>query len=275
VSDFAGARVALLEARQGSDLVRLIERKGGTPVWVPAVREVKVTTGPEISAFVDALTRGDCPVVVFQTGVGVNLLMQEAEQLGRLEELVEALQGLTTVARGPKPGAALSQRGLRASVGTRSPYTTTDLLEAMAGLPVRDTCVALINYGERNEALCGELRRRGARLKELNLYEWAMPETVERLRQLVHEILSGVVDAIAFTSQIQARHLFQVARGMGLATALARALNDRIIVASVGPTCTAVLQELGVTPHVAPERPKMGPMVTALGEHLENRSRRQ
>jgi uroporphyrinogen-III synthase len=102
-----------------------------------------------------------------------------------------------------------------------------------------------------------------------------MPETVERLRQLVHEILGDAVDAIAFTSQIQARHLFQVAREMGLATALARALNDRIIVASVGPTCTAVLQELGVTPHVAPERPKMGPMVTALGEHLENRSRRQ
>ena len=60
--------------------------------------------------------------------------MQEAERLGRLEELVEALKRLTTVARGPKPGAALSQRGLRASVGTRSPYTTTDLLEAMAGL---------------------------------------------------------------------------------------------------------------------------------------------
>ena len=119
--------------------------------------------------------------------------------------------------------------------------------------------------------MCGELRRRGARLKEVKLYEWALPETVGRLRLLVHEILDGGVDAVAFTSQIQARHLFHVAREMGLATALARALNDRIIVASVGPTCTAVLRELGVTPHVAPERPKMGPMVTALGEHLRNR----
>jgi uroporphyrinogen-III synthase len=240
-------------------------------VWVPAVREVKVTSGPEVSAFLDGLTRREYPVVVFQTGVGVNLLMQEAEQLGRLEELVEALKRVTTVARGPKPGAALSQRGLRASVGTRSPYTTGDLLEAMAALPLQDTCVALVNYGERNEALSGELRRRGARLKELQLYEWAMPEAVEPLRRLVHQILDGVVDAIAFTSQIQARHLFRVAEEMGLAVALARALNARIVVASVGPTCTAVLRELGVTPHVAPERPKMGPMVTALGEHLRNR----
>jgi uroporphyrinogen-III synthase len=271
MSDFAGARVALLEARQGSDLVGLVRRKGGTPIWVPAVREVRVTSGPEVSAFIDGLTRGECPVVVFQTGVGVNLLMKEAEQLGCLDELVEALKRVTTVARGPKPGAALSQRGLRASIGTRSPYTTTDLLEAMAGLPLEGTCVALINYGERNEALSEELRRRGARLEELQLYEWAMPEAIEPLRRLVREILDGVVDAIAFTSQIQARHLFRVAEEMGLATALARALNARIVVASVGPTCTAVLQALGVTPHVAPERPKMGPMVTALGEHLRSR----
>jgi uroporphyrinogen-III synthase len=108
-------------------------------------------------------------------------------------------------------------------------------------------------------------------MEELQLYEWAMPEPVEPLRRLVQEILDGGVDAIAFTSQIQARHLVRIAEEMGLATALARALNARIVVASVGPTCTAVLQELGVTPHVAPERPKMGPMVTALGEHLRNR----
>jgi uroporphyrinogen-III synthase len=271
MSDFAGARVALLEARQGSELVGLVRRKGGMPVWVPAVREVKVTSGPQVSAFIDALACGECPIVVFQTGVGVNLLMKEAEQLDRLNALVEALKAVTTVARGPKPGAALSQRGLRATVGTPSPYTTADLLEAMAGLRLQGRGVALINYGEPNEALSDELRRRGARLEELQLYEWAMPDAIEPLRRLVREILDGGLDAIAFTSQIQARHLFRVADEMGLATALAGALNARIVVASVGPTCTAVLQELGVNPHVAPGRPKMGPMVTALGEHLRAR----
>jgi uroporphyrinogen-III synthase len=273
VSDLAGARVALLEARQGTELAGLVRRKGGTPVWVPAVKERRVASGPEVAAFLDALTQGECPVVVFQTGAGVNFLMQEAEQLGRLPELVEALQRVTTVARGPKPGAALSQRGLRVSIGTRPPYTTADLLDAMAVLSLEDTCVALINYGERNDALCAELRRRGARLKELRLYEWTMPDDVARLQRLVHELLDGVIDAIAFTSQIQARHLFRTAEEMGRAPALARALNTRLVVASVGPTCTAVLQELGVTPHVVPVRPKMGPMVAALGEHLRSRGR--
>jgi uroporphyrinogen-III synthase len=267
----AEARIALLEARQGSELVGLIRRHGGTPVWVPAVREVKVVSGRQVLAFVDAVARGACPVVVFQTGVGVNLLMKEAEQLGRLDELVEALRRVTTVARGPKPGAALSQRGLRATIGTRSPYTTADLLDAVAELPLAGVTVALVNYGERNELLSQELQRRGARLEELQLYEWAMPEAVEPLRRLVRELLDGVLDAIAFTSQIQARHLFQVAGEMGVGTALTRALNTRVVVASVGPTCTAALEELGVTPHVVPARPKMGPMITALGEHLRSR----
>jgi uroporphyrinogen-III synthase len=269
--DLAGARVALLEARQGSELAGLIRRRGGVPVWVPALREVKATPGPELSAFLDALSRGECPVVVFQTGVGVNLLMQEAEQLGRLDELVATLRRVTTVARGPKPGAALSQRGLRASVGTRSPYTTADLLEAMAGLELRDTCVALVNYGERNELLCAELRRRGARPRELQLYEWAMPESVEPLRQLVRDLLDGAVDAVAFTSQIQARHLFRIAEQMGSSVSVAEALNGRVATASVGPTCTAVLRDLGVAPHVEPERPKMGPLVAALADHLWER----
>ena len=271
--DLGGARIALLEARQGTELADLIRRRGGEPVWVPALRELKAAGGPELSHFIDALGQGRCPVVVFQTGVGVNLLMEEAERVGRLEELVTGLRGVTTVARGPKPGAALSQRGLRATLGIRSPYTTADLLAGMEALDLKDVGVAVIHYGERNVPLCDELRRRGARLLELQLYEWAMPETVEPLQALVQDVLDGRMDAVAFTSQIQARHLFRVAEELGLVMPLAQALNRRTVTASVGPTCTAVLRKLGVTPHVAPERPKMGPMVAALAEHLRDRRR--
>ena len=269
--DLAGARIALLEARQGSELADLIRRRGGEPVWVPALRELKAAGAPELSAFLDLLEQERCRVVVFQTGVGVNLLMEEAERLGRLEELVSALRRVITVARGPKPGAALSRRGLRASLGTPSPYTTADLLAAMAALDLADVGVAVIHYGERNEPLCDGLRRGGAKLIELQLYRWAMPERVEPLRALVREVLEGRLDAVAFTSQIQARHLFRAAEELGLVMPLARALNRRTVTASVGPTCTAVLRELGVTPHVAPERPKMGPMVAALAQHLRER----
>ena len=78
-------------------------------------------------------------------------------------------------------------------------------------------------------------------------------------------------DALAVTTQAQARHLFRVAESMGAAAELARALREGVVVAAVGPTCDQVLRELGVPPQVVPEQPKMGPMVLALAEYLSRR----
>lgn len=264
----AGARVGVLEARYGSDLIRLIADHGGAPVWAPALREAPVDCGAEAGAFIDRLERASNPIVVFQTGAGVNALFALADRLGRTARLTGLLRGAVTVARGPKPGAALSQRGIRASVQTREPYTTAELLAALAELPVKDVWVGVVHYGERNEALIDALRSRGARLEELQVYRWTMPENVEPLRVLVREVVAGRIDAVAFTSQVQARHLFQIAQEMGLGTPLARALNSTTVVASVGPICSGALRALGVTPRVEPERPKMRPLVTALARYL-------
>jgi uroporphyrinogen-III synthase len=85
----------------------------------------------------------------------------------------------------------------------------------------------------------------------------------------VERVVAGEVEAVAFTSQVQVRHLLQVAALSGRAGALVAALNLRCVVAAVGPTCAAALEAAGVAPRVVPSNPKMGPMVVALAEHLE------
>ena len=87
---------------------------------------------------------------------------------------------------------------------------------------------------------------------------------------LVRELLEDRIDAVAFTNQIQVRHLFQVAAEMNLADRLKEKLSrGDTVVAAVGPVCAEALQALGVTPDVIPARPKMGPMITALAEYFE------
>jgi uroporphyrinogen-III synthase len=86
------------------------------------------------------------------------------------------------------------------------------------------------------------------------------------LQNLIDDCLRKRVDAIVFTSQVQVRHLFLVASRMGCEHQLAMALQKNIVVASVGPTCTAILQQYGVAPHVVPEHPKMGHLVKALAD---------
>jgi uroporphyrinogen-III synthase len=83
------------------------------------------------------------------------------------------------------------------------------------------------------------------------------------------------IDALAITCQIQFRHLYHVAERMELERELVRALNDRVVVGAVGPTCRAILEAYGVQPHVMPEHPKMGPLVAALMRHLDQRAQRR
>jgi uroporphyrinogen-III synthase len=261
-----GARVALLESRLSAELAELVRRMGGTPVSAPSVREVPRPA--ETAAFIDGLAAGRFRVVVFQTGVGASALLREAERQQRLADVLGALRGTTLVCRGPKPTAVVRRYGLEPTIVPVKPFTSKELLEALAPVELAGEDVALVHYGERNTALADALRARGATLAEVCPYEWALPEDLDALRAIVRDPASQF-DAIAFTSQVQVRNLFAVAADMGLADALATALSDDVIVAAVGPVCADALKAVGVTPDVQPADPKMGPLLAALADYIE------
>jgi uroporphyrinogen-III synthase len=257
-----------------SELATLVTRLGGEPVCAPAVREVALEAGPAIARLIERLSAGALQVILFQTGVGVKALLKAAEHLNRLEELLSALRRMTTVARGPKPSAVLKQNQVPITVSIQEPFTTKEILAALDGLELQGKGVALLHYGERNVPLAEALVGRGAQLEEVCLYEWQLPDDLEPLRMLIGEIISGRVDAVAFTSQIQVRHLFQIAAELGKAEALRHSLNAETVVAAVGPTCAAAIQSFGVKPQIVPQPPKMGPMVLALAEYFEQQGNR-
>lgn len=267
MSDLRGARVAILDGRRKEEMAGLVRRHGGEPYSVPAVREAPLDCRAAVAGFLDGLARGECDTVVFSTGPGATGLFAEAERLGRLPELLAALGGVTVVCRSNKPAAVLRRHGVPIAAMAREPHTTPEVLDALAPLGLDGRRLALVHYGERNVELAVALRARCARLAELCLYEWLPPEDLTPLRALVRDLLTGRVDAITFTSQVQARRLFQVAADLGVADDLAAALNARTVVASVAPVCEAALRRLGVTPHVVPEHPKMGHLVAALARH--------
>jgi uroporphyrinogen-III synthase len=192
-----GVRVALLEGRMSGELAGLVRRYGGEPYCVPAVREAALDCSAEVAELLDFLEGGK--VVVFQTGVGAEALFLEAERLGRLDDLLAALGRGVVACRGPKPGAVLAKRRVRVDVKAEEPYTTANLLDALAGAGVADADVAVLQYGERNAALSDALGALGARVRELCLYEWLLPEDAGPLRALVGEIVAGQVPAAAFT----------------------------------------------------------------------------
>jgi uroporphyrinogen-III synthase len=254
------------------ELARLVEKHGGEPRCVPTVRECPEVSAPEIDQLVTDLEAGAWNVVVFPTGVAVALVFEMADELGKRPELVSALRGVTTVCRGPKPTAALRGFGVLPTLTARESFTSAELLDALATIDVGRRHVLLFCCGERHETLAETLIARGAELSERWLYRWRLPEDTSDMERLVDELVAGSIDGIAITCQIQFRHLREVADRMGKARELVRALDERVVVGAVGPTCRAVLNAYGVRVRVQPEHPKMGPLVVSLMRHLHQRN---
>nr|BBH86592.1 hypothetical protein KTC_13430 [Thermosporothrix sp. COM3] len=265
---FHEATVALLESRMSDEMANLIRRFGGTPYSVSSVRELPVQDEGQIEAFIRLLLDKEADIVIFSTGKSASLLLQAAEERGQLPALLEALRQMQVFCRGPKPYAVLKKHDVPVALQAPAPHTTETLLEAMKGLEMRSKRVALLHHGERNEALVRALREREAAVNELCLYVWQLPEDTGPLRKLVHELIAGDVHAIVFTSQVQVRHLLLIAQEEARENELIQALNERVIVGSVGPVCTAMLNQYGVRPHVVPDHPKMGHLVKALAQYM-------
>lgn len=265
----AGARVGLLEGRMARELADLVRRHNGVPVMAPAVREVSLEASGVVGQLIDRLHDGRIEVVLFLTGAGADSLFSAAEKSGRLSELEEGLRDGVIVCRGHKPRAALKRRGLPCAVLVPEPYTTADVIGTLAAQSPGGRGVAVIHYGERNPAIGDALAEWGSEVLDVCLYEWALPEDTTPMEALIEAIVAGEVDAAAFTSQVQVRHLFEVAGRMGRTLKLMHALNTLTAVAAVGPTCADALRAAGVTPRVVPGNPKMGPMVVALAEHIQ------
>ncbi len=250
------------------ELAGLVRRHGGVPCSVPAVHETPLDCSQEVCRLLDRLERSQIDMAVFLTGAGVQALCAEAERLGRLPALISGLNRVTIACRGPKPAAALAQIGVSVTVRAAEPFTSTELLAALGESEPGGKAILLVHYGEREGRLAEALRGRGARVDELCLYEWQLPDDLGPLRTLVVEIIAGRIDAVAFTSQVQARHLFAVAAQMRLTDKLRDALNRSTVVASLAPTCAGTLLALGVQPHVVPEHSKSGHLIVALARHF-------
>ena len=267
-----GSRVALFESRRSAELAALVRRHGGEPVSVPAVREMPLALDETVRGGIARLAGGEFSLVVFLTGAGAQRLFDESEAQGMLPDLFRSLERAVTVCRGPKPVAALRARGVHVSHAVPPPHTTAELVPVIRPLAGPRTAAAIIHAGEPFPEPAATLRALGATVCELHLYEWTLPETnLVALQELVRRALDGRIDCVAFTSQVQVRHLLHAAESLDLGDALCGALTSHVTVAAVGPTCAEALRARGIIPHVVPDHPKMGQMVVALARYLDRR----
>jgi uroporphyrinogen-III synthase len=125
--------------------------------------------------------------------------------------------------------------------------------------------VAVQEYGVSNPELVAGLESRGARVTNVPVYRWALPENLEPLRAAVSALARGEVDVAIFTTGMQIVHLLQVAGTMGQEDAVRAALR-RMVVASIGPTTSEELRQQQLAIDLEASHPKMGFLVREAAE---------
>jgi uroporphyrinogen-III synthase len=256
-----GLRVVSFESRRAKEMAELIRRYGGEPISAPSMREVPLSENQTALEFLPELESGKVDLLILLTGVGTRTLNQILLTLYPPERIVSALKKTQLVARGPKPIAALKEIGLIPAVTVPEPNTWREVLSTLdAVAPVRGKHVAVQEYGIPNRELVSGLEQRGAAVKTIAIYRWALPEDLAPLRAAIEKMLRGEVDVALFTNGAQAEHLFRVAAEDKLDEKLRSACKN-LAIASVGPVCTELLEQFGLKPDIEPVHPKMGSLV--------------
>jgi len=242
-------------------MAALIRRHGGEPTVAPSMREVPLEENADALAFGEELLAGRIDVVVFFTGVGARELLELLETRHERAAIVAALANCRVAVRGPKPVPVLRERGIRIDLKAAEPNTWRELLAALddAGCVAGQT-VAVQEYGLPNEEFNAELVRRGATLRRVPVYRWALPEDTRPLVEAIRATIAGGHDVLLFTSAQQMHNVLRVADSAGLKGDWL-AVVGRIVVASIGPTTTEALQSAGLGADVEASPTKMGQLV--------------
>ena len=267
---FDGLSVLVLESRRAKELGSIVESYGGRPLIAPAMREVPLESNTEALAFADAVIRVEFDLIILLTGVGTRALLELVDRVrAQRDTFIAALGRIPIAARGPKPTAVLRDIGLSPWLQAPEPNTWRELVAALderAGeMPLRARRVAVQEYGAANPELLQALEERGALLTRVPIYQWALPEDLEPLRQGCRALAAGQVDVVLLTTATQVTHLLQIADQLGLAENVRAGLR-RAMVASIGPTTSETLRQEGIAIDMEPSHPKMGYLVREAAE---------
>ncbi|MBX6359243.1 MAG: uroporphyrinogen-III synthase [Acidobacterium ailaaui] len=279
-ASFQGLRVLSLESRRATEVAKLIRTYDGNPIVVPSMREVPASSNKQAFEFAERLIHRDFDLVVFLTGVGVRTLLNVVETRYDRTAFLDALRSVKVASRGPKPSGVLKELKIPIAVSAPEPCTWREVLSSLDnafGDELKQFHVAVQEYGASNPELLTGLTERSKEVTKVPVYQWALPEDLQPLRECVLGIANGSVDVALFMTAVQVIHLFQVAEQMNFVEDLRRGLES-IAVISIGPTTSEELRHYGIVPDFEPSHPKMGFLVNEAAQYAgrileEKRSR--
>lgn len=265
-----GFRIGVTAARKVDEQVGLLERRGASVEWAPALsldpnsvddEQLRAATAEVLAAPVD--------MFLATTGIGMKAWFAAAERWGLLPDLLAALGSAEILARGPKSVGALRRRGLR-ELWAPASECFEDVLEHLRGRSLEGLRIVVQEHGQSLSMVAHALRRQGADVLTVTVYRVASADDPEPVFKLVDLIADRALDAVTFTSAPAVAALMEVAGSTGRRDDLVSAFQADVVAACVGPVTAAAFEMWGV-PTIYPDRSRLGAMVRQLEAELPSR----
>lgn len=269
-----GFTVGITAFRRADEQASLFERRGATVLHGPSIRTRPLDDDDHLRHLTEGVIAEPPHVLVANTGLGVRSWFGAAESWGLGEALLDALRATRIYARGPKASGAVHSLGL--DVVARTPSERLcDCIELVLADLAPGERVVVQRDGGPPPADTDALRRSGATLIELPVYQWQRTDDPRPALRLAEAVIAGRVHAVTFTAGPAIASWFEVAADVGLAEPLRAALRSGgVVVGCVGPVCAEVAQAEGLDDGdlVIPSSYRLGPLVRAVAERLVERA---
>lgn len=262
--------VCSFESRKQDEMRSLIERHGGQATIAPSLREVPLESNTAVFEFLRRLESNEIEAVIFMTGVGAKTLLDVVVTREERGRFFDQLQRCCLIVRGPKPTAVLREWGVRIDHRAPEPNTWKELLQVMdsglmfpmhgMGSSVAGKTIAIQEYGLPSFELQAALRERGANVVSVPVYRWELPLDTGPLEGAIQSTIAGLFRVLLFTSAQQIRNVLDVSERLGIRNEFLNA-TARVVVGSIGPTCSEALREVGLHVDLQPSHPHMGHLV--------------
>jgi uroporphyrinogen-III synthase len=268
----SGFVVGVTADRRASEQIHLLEHQGAECLHAPVIRTRPVGQERDLEPITRALIERPPDAVLLMTGIGVRGWFEAADALHLGEELRRALQGAAVLTRGSKAAGAAVSAGLEVTWNAPTAESTAlvDELHRRGGSGGR---VAVQLDGAHGASVSAALACGGADVVSVPVYRWTLPTDTGPAERLVRAVCEARVDAVTFTARPAVENLLTIADELDLRRDVLDAFAGDVLAVCVGPVCAAGAAAAGIGRVVQPDRPRLGPMVQAVGAELSGRSR--
>jgi uroporphyrinogen-III synthase len=257
-----GRTIAVFETRELEVFSQLLERRGARVRRCPLVGILDAPDPDPVLKWLREFAAGGCDDLILLTGEGLRRLRAciDRHEPSLREPFLTALGRVRRITRGPKPARALREVGLAPDIEAGSP-TTAGVIESLKEHDLQGRRVGVQRYGvEPNAPLMEFLAEAGAAALPVAPYVYTEGAADSAVQDLLRDIDSGDIDALAFTSKAQVERLFRVDE-----PARIQATLSRTQVTAVGPVVAEALQARKIVVNAMPRASWfMKPLATEL-----------